>query len=205
MQKQHDTCTLPGCSHPHKARGYCQTHYMQYRRGVAPTPGIRSRVREKPPECSEDGCAEPVKAKGLCKMHYQRSLRHGHTKCTTRTRPAKTCYLGGCGNQLYAKGLCHAHYAKQRKWSAFGIDAERYQEMLVEQNDVCAICKQPERTADGLSGKTKDLAIDHDHTTGAVRALLCSSCNTALGLFQDSPVLLDAAKQYLAKHATSVL
>jgi hypothetical protein len=105
-----------------------------------------------------------------------------------------------CDNHLYAKDLCHAHYIKQRKWCAAGVDASRYQEMLREQNGVCAICGTAEKHKAGLSGKAKDLAVDHDHNTGAVRALLCSACNTALGLFRDDPALLDAAKTYLHKH-----
>jgi hypothetical protein len=175
---------------------------MQRQRGSALSE-VRTRTTEKLLECTEDGCAEPVKAKGLCKTHYQRLLRHGHTKYTDRKKPARICMIDGCDNHLYAKGLCHAHYIKQRKWQAAGIDAARYQEMLHEQNGVCAICHKPETHRDGLSGKPKDLAIDHDHKTGAVRALLCSSCNTALGLFEDDPALLAKAQKYVLYHERS--
>tara|TARA_R110000868_G_scaffold101771_10_gene280292 strand:+ start:9896 stop:10501 length:606 start_codon:yes stop_codon:yes gene_type:complete len=200
MLKEHDVCTLAGCDRPHKARGYCQTHYMQFKRGITPVGPIRTRVREKPVECVEDGCSEPVKSKGLCKMHYQRFLRHGHTMYRNRKKPAKQCVISDCDSVLYAKSLCHAHYIKQRKWQAAGVDATRYQEMLREQGGVCAICSQPERTADGLSGKPKDLAVDHDHATGAVRALLCSACNTAIGLFNDDVALLAKAQSYVLYH-----
>ena len=200
MLRTHDTCTFAGCLRPHKARGYCQTHYMQFKRGITPVGVIKTRVSVKPPECAEDGCTAPVKAKGLCKAHYQRLLRHGHTRRTDRTSTPKSCAIETCDNHSYAKGLCHSHYIKQRKWQAAGIDASRYQEMLREQNGVCAICHKLEKHKDGLSGKSKDLAVDHDHNTGAVRALLCSACNTALGLFRDDPALLDAAKAYLHKH-----
>ena len=192
-------CQIDGCTRPHKARGLCQTHYAQRLRGSDFSP-IRTRVREKPVECVEDGCSEPVKSKGLCKMHYQRFLRHGHTRYRDRKKAAKQCSIDGCGDILYAKSLCHAHYAKQRKWRAAGVDATRYQEMLREQGGVCAICAQPERTADGLSGKPKDLAVDHDHATGAVRALLCSACNTAIGLFNDDVALLAKAQSYVLYH-----
>jgi hypothetical protein len=180
----------------------CQTHYAQWMRGSAPSP-IRSRERNKLPECIEEGCAEPIKAKGFCKMHYQRLLRHGHTRYTDRKKPARICMIDGCDSYLYAKELCHAHYAKQRKWKHAGVDAKRYQEMLREQNGVCAICQQPERAPDKATGKIKDLAVDHDHATGAIRALLCSSCNRALGLFNDDEVLLAKAQSYVLYHIQS--
>ena len=200
MRKLRDTCTVGQCDRKHHARGYCLTHYVQFKRGVTPAGPIKTRERDKPPECVEDGCSDPVKAKGLCKAHYQRLLRYGHTKYQDRTSVPKPCEIGTCDNHSYAKGLCHAHYAKQLKWSAFGVDATRYQEMLREQNGVCAICHEPERSPDKASGKTRDLAIDHNHETGAVRQLLCSNCNRAIGLFRDDPALLDAAMAYLHKH-----
>lgn len=193
-------CQFDGCTRPHKARGLCQTHYSQWMRGSEFT-AIRSRQRAKLPECTEEGCAEPVKAKGLCKMHYQRFLRHGHTMYRDRKKPARICMIESCDNHLYAKDLCHAHYIKQRKWSAAGVDAARYQEMLHEQNGVCAICKQPETAPDKASGKTKDLAIDHCHKSGKIRALLCSNCNRGLGLFNDDIELLAKARAYVLSHA----
>jgi hypothetical protein len=39
--------------------------------------------------------------------------------------------------------------------------------------------------------------VDHNHTTGKVRGLLCSSCNGALGLFKDNPEVVAAALLYL--------
>jgi hypothetical protein len=200
MRKEHDICTLDGCGRPHKARGYCPTHYMQFKRGIAPVGPIKTRVAVKPDECVEEGCSDPVKAKSLCKMHYQRLLRHGYTGRTERKKPPRECMIEACDNHVYAKDMCHAHYAKQRKWLAHGVDAQRYQDMLREQGGVCAICHRRERQRDGLSGKSKDLAVDHDHKTGAVRALLCSACNTALGLFNDDRATLDAARAYLDKH-----
>lgn len=197
MQRLHDTCTISGCDRVHHARGWCLAHYTQFKRGVAPTGPIRARVRDKPDACSEDGCDGEVKAKGLCKTHYQRLLRHGHTQYRDRKTVPEICSIETCDSHVYAKGLCHAHYAKQRKWQAAGVDAARYQEMLREQGGVCAVCAQPERAPDGASGKIRDLAIDHDHGTGMIRALLCSNCNRGIGLFNDNPKLLAKAAEYL--------
>lgn len=80
----------------------------------------------------------------------------------------------------------------------YGIGIDRYNEMLVAQRGCCAICAKPE--ANEIKGKVVSLAVDHDHATGTVRALLCSACNTALGLFNDDPGLLDKAKAYLERY-----
>lgn len=74
----------------------------------------------------------------------------------------------------------------------FGISLKEYNSMLETQHRVCAICEQKCDIA--LS-----LAVDHCHTSGKVRGLLCSRCNTGLGLFRDAPQLLEKAKQYLVR------
>ena len=57
-----------------------------------------------------------------------------------------------------------------------GITMMEYDQMLKGQDGVCAIC--------GETGSTRfSLAIDHDHATGDIRALLCNSCNQGLGRF----------------------
>lgn len=78
----------------------------------------------------------------------------------------------------------------------FGIALEQYEQMLKEQNGVCAICGR-EETMQYNNGRIKQLAVDHDHKTGRVRGLLCNSCNRGLGLFMDSQLYLENAKKYL--------
>jgi hypothetical protein len=77
----------------------------------------------------------------------------------------------------------------------YGLAYEDYLAMLNGQDGVCAICHQHE-TYEGL-----DLSIDHDHSTGKVRGLLCQSCNTGLGKFRDSVELLERAKLYLIERS----
>lgn len=78
-------------------------------------------------------------------------------------------------NRLYAKHKANPKYhAAQRKhlMTRYGITPEQYGMMLMDQDGVCAICK----TADP-QGKRKFFCVDHNHTTGKVRGLLCQSCN----------------------------
>lgn len=72
-----------------------------------------------------------------------------------------------------------------------GILPEEYARMVAVQGDCCGICGVG---ADALS---KALAVDHDHKTGNLRGLLCSSCNIGLGNFKDDPARLAAAIHYL--------
>jgi len=72
----------------------------------------------------------------------------------------------------------------------YGITLEIYDEMLLKQNKVCAIC------SNGPTHRRKYLSVDHDHNTGEVRGLLCEPCNTGLGFFRDNPQLLDKAAEY---------
>ena len=72
----------------------------------------------------------------------------------------------------------------------FGISLEQYNEMLKKQGSVCAICKEKCKSG-------KNLAVDHCHTTGKIRGLLCSNCNRGLGLFTDDKIKLSNAIIYL--------
>jgi len=83
----------------------------------------------------------------------------------------------------------------------YGISIDRYNEMLADQNGCCAICGKAE--ANEIRGKVVALAVDHCHDTGTVRALLCSACNTALGLFNDDVALLAKAQAYVVYHRQS--
>jgi hypothetical protein len=57
-----------------------------------------------------------------------------------------------------------------------------YSAMLAEQDGLCAICHRPETAV--RHGKAMLLAVDHDHTTGAVRGLLCHNCNTKVAAYE---------------------
>ena len=80
--------------------------------------------------------------------------------------------------------------------ASFGIGLEDYNKLLASQDNVCAICKQTETTL-SVSGNLKALAVDHCHTTGKVRGLLCQKCNQALGLFNDDVERLSSAIKYI--------
>ncbi len=83
--------------------------------------------------------------------------------------------------------------------SLYGITTADYNNMRWDQEGVCAICKQPETAIDTRwTGRVKRLSVDHCHSTGRVRGLLCSACNQGLGLLK-TPARLRAAEIYLEK------
>jgi hypothetical protein len=79
----------------------------------------------------------------------------------------------------------------------YGIDMAEYERMLDEQGGRCQICGDEGFTM-AKHHKLK-LVVDHCHTTGKVRGLLCHNCNRALGLFHDSTESLQRAIEYLQK------
>ena len=78
----------------------------------------------------------------------------------------------------------------------YGLTLEDYEQLLTKQKGVCAICFQPETTMSN-AGYIKNLSVDHCHTTGKIRGLLCHHCNTGIGKFMDSVERLESAIKYL--------
>jgi hypothetical protein len=74
--------------------------------------------------------------------------------------------------------------------STFGITVEEYQALFKAQGSVCAICDTDTPTG-------YNWHVDHCHTTGKVRGILCSKCNQGLGLFNDKEKVLERAASYL--------
>ena len=78
----------------------------------------------------------------------------------------------------------------QRK-HLYGLSPEDLARMVDEQNNECALCFR--------SFEEAKIFVDHCHSTGNVRGLLCPSCNTALGLIKDDTGWLNRAKTYLTE------
>jgi hypothetical protein len=92
--------------------------------------------------------------------------------------------------RYYAENREHLKEAfeRGRLKRKYGLTREEVAEMRNSQGGVCAICL-----------KNEAAAIDHDHETGAVRALLCNSCNSILGFAGESPRILRQAALYLER------
>jgi len=77
----------------------------------------------------------------------------------------------------------------------FNLSVEDYENMYRAQNGACAVCR-------GQSTDGRRLAVDHCHSTGKVRGLLCYRCNIGIGYLKDSPERLRDAAAYLEGQIT---
>ena len=92
------------------------------------------------------------------------------------------------------KAYNRAHKAEQHEYKLkrnYGITMEDYKAMMIAQHGNCALCGRPQVEL------KEPFIVDHDHTTGFVRGLLCNNCNHGLGRFRDSIPLLQTAISYL--------
>jgi hypothetical protein len=91
-------------------------------------------------------------------------------------------------------------WKKQRQWLRwrYGLSLADFDRMVTKQDGRCAICSV--EFGDAFKDKPR---VDHCHSAGHVRALLCSGCNFGLGCFKDSPSALRAAADYIESHAVA--
>lgn len=71
----------------------------------------------------------------------------------------------------------------------YGITTEQFDNLLIEQLGQCLICEN----------QMKDPVVDHCHTTGVVRGLLCRLCNASIGGLKDDPAIVKRAYEYLLR------
>lgn len=112
-------------------------------------------------------------------------------------RECKRCNYARYGDRkrLYAKEYARTHKIRKRETELmrkFGITPGDVEIMRTEQGNRCAICGCNKPTGKG------DWHVDHNKTTKAIRGLLCSKCNQAIGLLDHSVEILQKAIRYLA-------
>ena len=113
----------------------------------------------------------------------------------------KICQSIRYKNYLEKKYGSYAAGTRARElWSNYKMSLGDYDALLNKQDFACAICKTS--YVDMLTaerGKTRMPPVDHCHTTGKIRGILCQRCNKAIGLLKDSPNLARALADYLEK------
>jgi len=128
-------------------------------------------------------------------MYLSRRCRH----CINAERRAKRQpnESGRIPGNIYAvpQNLAQRQYVNRvdSLLRNYNLEIDDYIEMVDKQRGCCAICNE---SLIGTQG-TMSPYVDHCHRTGQVRGLLCNSCNTALGLFNDNVQILEKAIRYV--------
>jgi hypothetical protein len=100
-------------------------------------------------------------------------------------------YCGNCRHAIRRQHSANAHARALEQ--RYGITRDDYWELYHSQGGHCYICQRATGTG------RKRLTVDHDHKTGLVRGLLCSTCNTILGHFRDDPAVAQRVIDYLGE------
>ena len=123
--------------------------------------------------------SDPQKRRNWQREYRRRQARERYLKNKEKIRERNRKYWAANKEKVHSQQRFYAH----------GITTEQFQEMLIEQNGLCALCHKP---------MTKPY-IDHHHETGKIRGLLHSNCNVLLGMEEDDPVRCEEAALYLRK------
>ncbi|CAK6605116.1 endonuclease VII [Klebsiella phage vB_Kpn_K19PH14C4P1] len=138
-------------------------------------PAHRKEIINGRKECSKCLTVKPLEEFG------KSSRPGGQSQC-------KECRQSGKRGRPVSSTQRESH----RAWvllNTYGITVDDFNKMLEDQAGVCKICGK------GPSGRFKHLCVDHCHTTGQVRGLLCHACNKSLGFLEDDP---DRIKRLIA-------
>lgn len=95
----------------------------------------------------------------------------------------------------WRKLIGQKHHLRTR----YNLTPNQYNEIAKSQDYKCAICGI-DVTENIRADKQIALSVDHNHTTGAIRELLCMKCNYGLGYFKDNADILAKASAYIVKH-----
>lgn len=101
----------------------------------------------------------------------------------------RLAYCKECHRQNSNSRYTYATYRERHLQRYYKIGVDEFEQLKKLQHSKCAICE----------GETLDLHVDHDHTTGKIRGLLCHGCNTGIGLLGDTKESLKKALAYLER------
>ena len=154
---------------------------------------------------------------GACRECGKRKWREAYQKDPSRFQARAKAYVVKNRDAVLAKARASAsaRYAEnpdrvreiKREWSGrnperrldyrlragYGITLAEYRSMLEKQGGGCAICKAKESSGGGR------LVVDHCHVTGGIRGLLCDTCNSGIGFFDENAASMRAAAEYIER------
>lgn len=193
---------------PTVGRGLCRTCYNKARDAAQRAGGVawdEWRSYKWSRAASPCACGAKHYLKGLCRrchsLHpvYGQQVRdrqrRWHEANRGRVRANRRAYY-----ERTKEHLKHPDRTRVETLRLHGLKQADYDAMHAAQDGRCAICRCTEQELLGKGKALKRLAVDHCHTTGRIRGLLCRKCNTALGLLGDDLAGIWAALNYLTDH-----
>jgi len=140
-----------------------------------------------------NSCKDCVKARASM---YQKNNRAKINAKRQKNRvyvynPEKSKEYAKRHREKYKEAFIYTDRAKVH--NKYKVSEEFIRDLMDEQGGCCSICGCSLVNPDS----NKNYCIDHDHTTGIVRGLLCSSCNCGIGFLKDDINLLHNAIRYL--------
>lgn len=173
----------PSICHPdrvNKGHGYCGPCYEATKGGAAAAPLWPDRP------CLQ--CGKSFKP-NRCNQKYDK-IDCAQPRWRRKNPEAAKAWERAASMRPY-----HRRYELKKK---YGLTIDDYDRVYQEQGGRCAICGDQKAASTTGAGRGQDcLVIDHCHTSGAFRGLLCHNCNKVLGLMRDDPARLRAAAEYL--------
>ena len=120
-----------------------------------------------------------------------------------KNRSKKSGYNGHCKDCTgeYQRKYAKTHYGKRKNKNRilryrFNMTIDEFDEMVKSQDGKCYICG-------GVNIIGRDLDLDHDHTTGQIRKLLCHNCNALIGYIENNIHVVNKALNYLKEYGKS--
>lgn len=135
----------------------------------------------------------PVETKlcGKCGAYHPATSAYFPLQGGKMWSPCKGCRNAARRERQASRPNIQAERKQRFVQSRYGLSWDEYQAMVEASNGCCTICQQ------AFEEKRKEPFIDHCHSSGKVRGLLCLGCNSALGHFKDSESSLERAILYL--------
>lgn len=127
-------------------------------------------------------------AKGMCRYCYLKAWVASNTDRVREQARGRT-------ESDAAREKRNARKRNRHFLLEYGLTADDIKRMEDSQGGRCRICHQPPDR--GIFGQPPKLHVDHNHATGEVRGMLCSGCNTGIGMLQEDPLRLFASIEYL--------
>lgn len=207
-------CSCHNCFKLPVAKGLCETHYKRWKRhgNVNNTRPADWGLREKHPLYNTWSWMRRQRGRHEIQKEWDdfwvfvQDIKDRPTEKHQLRKLDET--LGYTKNNLVWKEVIPSQDAAkyQREWRKqnpdkvksydlkrmFGLSLDEYNQLKENQNYSCKICGKHEDDC------RQNLVVDHCHTTGKVRGLLCDNCNRGLGFLQDSSEILKKAQEYLS-------